>query len=503
MTRETRRGSWYETAALVTLASAVLLLIARAAFRAYFFGETFLYLGQYWGQHERFWRALLSPSDVVFFKPVCFAASLPWYFLLPLDPWWYHARNFAFSVVNLVLLHRISLRLVPSRWARGLALVFFAVSKVHLTTIGYIMVFDSILMLTLLLLTVLCALRWCAGRSTRDYAAALFFCGLCAFTKDYAVAAVAVLLAVVAHCLIADAPRRWLRPLMVWLVPLALLAVLRVGLRYAIAGPMPWWHPAYAPRFSLAEVAWKGVVFLSALTNVSVGWHEKTGASAWGTVLASRAPTSLRASLTFGAIQPAESIDAMVGLGLAALIVATALAARRRWRELVVPAFWVVAFFVPPLLTRNVQIYYAYESLAGAAVLLGVALAQADRRLLLLWSVAIAAIGLGGAASNDAASYDWQSAANSARKIERPVLEAYRGEALRSLTFVTSDVPFWRWVLTADDKAPMLQVLLGQPGLPVRVMDRRAVADAPHGLDRAHVVLDADADFDRIRLETR
>ena len=50
----------------------------------------------------------------------------------------------------------------------GLAL--FAISKVHLTAIGYVTVFESIQSLTLLLATIWCLLRYRAWGRRRDYA---------------------------------------------------------------------------------------------------------------------------------------------------------------------------------------------------------------------------------------------------------------------------------------------------------------------------------------------
>ena len=82
--RPAHDGGWGKTL-VVTLACGALIAVATLpAFRAYFFGEAFLYLGQYWAARASYWRALFSPSGIIFFKPVCFSASLPWYFWLPL-----------------------------------------------------------------------------------------------------------------------------------------------------------------------------------------------------------------------------------------------------------------------------------------------------------------------------------------------------------------------------------------------------------------------------------
>lgn len=475
---------------LATIGGATLvLLLSRPAFHAWFFGEAFLYLGQYWGAHERFWTALFSPSDVSFFKPVCFAASLPWYFLLPPDPFGYHVRNFVLTVVALALLHRVLLRVAPVRAARIFALGLFAASKVHLTTLGYLMIFDSILMLTFLLAAVLCALRWNATGAGRDRVFALGFTLLCAFTKDYGVVAVAVVAAfVVVRVLDDPAPARR-RAFAAWLPPLALVAVLRIALRWAVVGAMPWSHPTYAPRFSADEVGRKALVLLSALTNASYGWHDKTGASGIGALVARLAPGVAGGSA-------ADAIDAAVGAALVAALAASVVAARARMggRALAPAAVWIAAFFAPPLFVRNLQIYYAYEPLAGVAIALAIAWSAVGARWRGVAAAAVALAIVGGFASNHWAIYDWQYAAARAREIA-PFVDTHRGSALRSLSLVTHDVPFWRWTLAADDKAPMLEFLLRRPGLPVRIYDRAVLAAAIPPLDPAHVVLDADAGF--------
>ena len=474
-----------ETAAVTAAASALVAVAAWPAFHAWFFGEAFLYLGQYWGAGERFWRALLSPSDLSFFKPVCFAASLPWYFLLPPDPLGYHLRNFGLTVIALGLLHRILLRAAPNRSARVLAVLLFAASKVHLTTIGYLMIFDSVVMLTLLLVAVLGALRWCETGAHRDRVSALVATTLCAFTKDYGVAAVAVVGAIVAmHALESPVPTR-ARRLLAWLVPLAAIVPLRMGLRYAVVGPMPWSHPVYAPHFSAAEIGRKGLVLASALTNASVGWHDKTGAVGIG-ALAGRV-----AGLPPGS--PVEAIDAVVGATLVLVLAATVLAARH-WRTAVVPVVWIAAFFAPPLFIRNLQVYYAYEPLAGIAILLGAAWSRLGPPWRRVGAGAVATIALGGVLSNRFALYDWQYAARRASALA-PVIAAHRGSAIRSLSLVTDDRPFWSWTLSADDKAPMLEFLLDRPGLPVRLYPRSILTEPLPALSDRDLVLDADADF--------
>jgi hypothetical protein len=271
-----------------------------------------------------------------------------------------------------------------------------------------------------------------------------------------------------------------------WVLPLVVIGALRVALRYAVVGAMPWSNPFYAPQLSLAEAGRKGLTFLSALTNASFGWHDKTGAPGVGTLVAHLLPG--------GVADGANTVDAVVGTVVLLVLAASVVLGRRARRGFVVPAVWMAAFFAPPILVRNVQVYYAYEPLAGAAVLLAVAWSATSARCRRVVAATIAVVAAGGVASNHFALYDWQFAADSARMIV-PVIADHRGTEVRSVSIVTADVPFWRWTLTADLKAPMIEFLLGRPGTPVRFYDRAALAAAIPPLDRAHLVLDADAGF--------
>ncbi|MEO6030045.1 MAG: hypothetical protein ABIR79_24530 [Candidatus Binatia bacterium] len=129
-------SAWAESALAVLAGTIVMLALLWPAFGSYFFAENFFYLGQYRENGGHFWRAVFTPITGIFFRPVFVAASIPWHFVLPTEPFAYHCRNFAFAVLNLFLLHRVLLRLTASRAARGAALLFFAISKIHLTVVS-------------------------------------------------------------------------------------------------------------------------------------------------------------------------------------------------------------------------------------------------------------------------------------------------------------------------------------------------------------------------------
>ena len=186
----TQKGRWSETVLLVAIGSLLIFGMAQPAFDAYFLGENFIYVSQYYAHDHNFWRAIFSPVLGIFFRPVLVALSILSDFVVPLDPWPYHFRNFAFCTLNLLLLHRVLLRLVTSYQARAFALGLFALSKIHLTTIGYINTFDEIVLLTLTLLTMLFLIRYVDRQRLLDYGLTLLFFLLTIFSKDYGLAVI-------------------------------------------------------------------------------------------------------------------------------------------------------------------------------------------------------------------------------------------------------------------------------------------------------------------------
>ena len=473
---------WRESVLLVLGGSLLLLAVTQPAFGTFFFGENFLYLGQYWAHGSDYWQGLFSPNDVIWFRPVFFTASVPWHFLLPLDPWAYHVRNFAFAVLNLLLLHRVLVHLAASRAARILALLFFAVSKVHLTTIGYINIYDSLVMLMLVLATLLCFLRYIAHRRTLDYGLGLMFCFLTIFSKEYGVAVVGVLAALVAVRGLMPNCRRQVHWWALRLAPLPAMGLFYFGLHRAITGPAPSDNPVYSPQFSPDIVARNVLALTSTMVNLSFSDSSSTGAGGLGAWLSSAQPE-------WG---PAGWVDSAIYVSFLALLLGTLLLGRHAGRALFFPLVWIAASFAPTLLTSNFQMYYLYDSLAGTAVLLGVCLDRANRRLLGVWGLALVVIGANGAISNNTSVYGWQFVADSARRVQQEVLEPHRGEPLESMTFITASRPFWRYTLAADSKGPMIPELMKLPALRVDFIDYQDLAARQANADAANLFIDID-----------
>jgi hypothetical protein len=484
-------GRWLETVAVGVIGGAVMWLMTRPAFETYFFGENFIYLGMYRAHGNSFWQAFFSPSDSIFFRPVFFAASLPWYFLLPPDPFAYHIRNFVFSAVNLSLLHRVVTRLGVSARARWLACLFFAISKIHLTVVGYINIFDSAVLLMLLLLTVLFFLRYVQVRRSVDYLLGLLFCLLSVFSKDYGLVVVLVVAALVAAYGVNYGS--WRKEAIWWskrLSPLFVMAAGYLALRYTIVASLPSSNSDYAPQFSAYLALRKLIVFGSTLFNASFTDDDSTGISGLSTWIA-----EWIAGMSPHLQKQERLITALFcGCGLA-LLALTFWAGRRVGWKLLFPLVWIAVFLGPTLLVRNINIYYHYEPMAGVAVLLAILVNRAGSRISWLWLPALALIGLSGALSNYTPRYHWSRIAGKTQPIQKAVIEPFTGRQLKSITFLTLSTPFWHYALIGDAKGTMLQTLTRQPELRVKVTGWEHLPALRSSAREGDILIDVDSGF--------
>ena len=476
-----------ETAVFVAVASLLLLVMTLPAFKTFFFAENLVYLGLYRAHGNSYLKTVFSPGAGIFVRPFFHAATLPWDFILPTEPWIYHVRNFVCTILNLFLLHRVLLRLVASRWARGLALLFFAVSKVHLTNIGYINIYDSIIMLTTLLATVLFLLRYLANKRPVDYALTLLFGLFSIFGKDYGL--VIIPLAILAVVLYDITPNDWSSRLRWWALrftPLFLMAIAYLGLRYMVVVTPVMTNEVYSPKLSLQLTGRKFLDLTSTMGNLSLTDAGVVGGSGLGMWISS-AVSALHNQGVW--------IEWLFYAGLMGLILITLVIGRRAGWKLLFPAAWVLLYFAPTLLTRNQQIYYLHESLAGMAVLIGMCLERASRPFLRTWALALVIIWANGMVSNYTSLYNWQRAANMVEQIKKPVLEAHRGEHLDAITFVTASPPVWRWALTANYSAPLIPEILKLPNLRVNVIRYSELANNQARPGETMLYFDVDKGF--------
>lgn len=497
-------GSWRESLTLVALASVLIALMTAPAFNSFFFSENFVYWGQYTAHDSNFWRALTSPTGVGFrYQPVFFLCSWPWHYLLPLNPFAYHLRNFLFIAVNLLLLHRILLHLIAHRLARILAIGFFAVSKIHMTTIGYINIFDSIVLLMLLLTTLLFFIRYLKFGKLWDCIAAILSCALSIFSKDYGLVIIAVIGAAAISFVLAAAPARRRQVLArgTWVFAVALvLGAIYLWTHYAVAGGLTSSDPVYAPQISLKWMSLKTLLFFLTACNQSPFTSGVMGASSVAGVLSCHAPALSHSLPTELCIVGSNfSVgDAALFIAFISLLGFTLLATHLRWTMMVFPVVWIAVYLAPTFLVRNTQIYYNHESLAGLAVLIALAVDRSAQRLQQSWSVAVLAIGISGLVSDwhSLPLYTWAYVARQAEEARRPVIEKNRSQPIQAITFITNGATRSLWIFALGSKGfPLLPTLLARPNLSVKYIGYRELPPQMKLADATHLLIDVDNGF--------
>ncbi|MCS7312994.1 MAG: hypothetical protein NZ742_08805 [Acidobacteria bacterium] len=371
-------------------------------------------------------------------------------------------------------------RLGVSRKAHVFSILGFALSKIHLTLIGYIAVYYALIGLFLLLSTLLFFLRFMESRRVLDYVLSVGSFGLLIHVRDSHFVGLGVVATLgwvygvrfrrelKRDAASVDGPEHdaWRRGAtysqwILYLVPFTLLVIAYGVLRYMVVGPPPPNHPTYTPRLSLKEIVVKASFLVAAGANVSWTDDGAMGAPGLGRWLAFRL-SSETVPVAFG--------DILLGGAWGGLCAALIVSALRRGagRSLLFPLSWVVLYFLPTVLTQNRQIYYMQESLAGLAVLLAIGLDHAGPYLRRLWGGALVVTAVNGLVSNYTSSYHWQFAARQVERAYQAVRASYTDRPPRSVTLATRSKSFWYWALLAG---PVLPYVLHQDDLVVRVVD--------------------------------
>ncbi|HEX6095314.1 MAG TPA: hypothetical protein VF432_03235 [Thermoanaerobaculia bacterium] len=443
---------WRETAVWTLVAAVLVAWLTRKGVTTYFFAEAFVYLEAYRDAGNSFAGALLRPHTEIFFRPSLWAVNLAWNLLAPPDALLYHLRNVALVVLNALLLHRLLLRLVPDRFGRGVAMTFYAISKVHLTTIGYVATFSTLLLLFATLSMFVAFCRWLEGRRRIDFAVTLVFAAFLIFSKDYGAVAV-LLLPLLAWAQGAEVGRA-MRP---FAIPLVALIVAYGGLRVWIS-PAPA-RGTYEPRVDAWVFAKKSVQAASTLANLSL--FEKGG------TMGSRGVTRM----VWADDSPAGRVaEGVLLAAFCAFVAALVWRGRPGPGLMVFCVAWGALLFAPTLLGRNEQMYYHNDLVAAVAVLFGAASVRAWRPAVVAVLVLLA---LNAEVSQQRLRYAWYDLSEEARPLETLSVPA------RSVVFVTSDRERWNFTLTASGHTPFVQMVLGRPDLQVRVVDRRTFRGEP------------------------
>lgn len=443
-----------ETLVVSGLASVSLLIISWPAFKYFFFGEVFGFLQIYNLHGGHLWQAAFSPINDIFFRPGFFLTGIWWHFVLPPDPMMYHIRNFSFCCLNIFLLYRVLLRFVESRPARVIALGIFAVSKIHMTIIGRISVYEDAILLMTILLTVLFWFRYIETRRWLDYVLTLASCIFAVYSKDHGLVVIGILAAMMVA--VAIKPGELITQRRYWAIrfaPLVIIAVSCLVVRYISIGPINPNEAMYSPRFSFLVAAWQTEAFAATVGNFSLTQRATMGAEGLSAV--------------FGAY--ARIVEYALCVSLWLLIVFTLWRARSSWRLLIVPVVWIGLYLSPIFLIRNHNIWNHQEPLVGMALLIGICLERTKRPLLMAWSIVVALIATNGYISNRRSDYDWQDAANQAETIVKSVVASQERNPTKAIVFVTTPKALGYWNIVVG--GPMIPQLLGSPDTTVDVVD--------------------------------
>lgn len=442
-----------ETLAVCGFATVLILILSWPAFKYFFSAETFTYLRILNSHGGDLWEAAFSRMDRMFFRPGFLLSDLGWHFILPADPMVYHIRNVIFCAISLLLLHRVLLKFVRSRQARNAALGMFAASKIHLTIIGYINVYEASILLITILSTVLFWFRYIKARRSSDYLLTLFFCVVSVYSKDNGFVVIGILAAMVLA--VAIEPGNLRNQIKYWGVryaPLVVISLSYLVLRYVLTGPINPDNPVYSPRLSFGVAVWQAKAFLATVGNFSLTNPSRMGAPGLSGVLAGNS----------------RAVELGLCAALWLLILLTFWQGRASWRLLIVPAVWMGLYLVPLFLIQNHQVYYHQEPLVGLSLLVGICLDRVSRRLMMTWLVVVALIAVNGFISNRRSYYDWEYVADRA-EIVKPIVASLKENPPKSIIFVTSPQQRDFWLFTVG--GPLVPHLLGSPDTQVEVVD--------------------------------
>ena len=443
-----------ETLIACGLAIVLLLVLSWPAFKYFFFGEAFTYLRIYESNGRDLWQAAFSRMDGMFFRPGFFLSNIWWHFVLPPDPMVYHIRSFIFCAINVVLFHRVLLKFVQSRQARIIALGLFAASKIHMTIIGYVIVYEAAVLLMTILLAVLFWFRYIEARRTSDYSLTILFCTFSAYSKDNGFVVVGVLAAMILA--LAIKPGELMSQIRYWAIrfaPFVMISASYLILRYVLTGPINPDNPSYSPRLSFIVAVRQAAAFFATVGNFSL-----TGASSMG-----------QPGLSGILVGNSKALEFVLCTALWLLILFTLWQSRSSWRLLIVPVVWIGLYLFPIFLIRNHQVYYYQEPLVGVALLVGICLDRARSPLVRTWSVVAALIAMNGFISNYRSYYAWQYAADRAEAVVKPIVESSKSKPPKSIFFITSPDQRDFWIFTIG--GPLVPHLLGSPDTRVNVVD--------------------------------
>ena len=152
-----------------------------------------------------------------------------------------------------------------------IALALLASSKMYMTIIGYINLYEASILLMTLLLTILFWFRYIKERRSADYALTLICCIFAAYSKDNGFLIIGILAAMIFAIAIKPGDLRSEIPR--WSVrfaPFVIISASSLVLRYVLIGPINPNNATCSPRFSFSVALWQTKAFLATVGNLSL-----------------------------------------------------------------------------------------------------------------------------------------------------------------------------------------------------------------------------------------
>ncbi|MEW5868249.1 MAG: acyltransferase family protein [Chloroflexota bacterium] len=480
-----------ESLAIVIVTGIFLIIYAQQAFTGFFMGEDFAWYSIYLKASGNPLRAMFT-SYGPFFRPAIIGWATLSATLLPWDAALQHFRNFAFTLVNIFLLHQILLLLVRSRAARMLGITLFVLTKIHLTVIGWIGIVDQNYTLLHALGTILFIIRYLQKNKKIDYALALIFFALTISSRDYSFIFALVVITLFLlyqfenQARFENSKSLWLQisPFLALLVVYFIARISVLGLSQISATQNP--NSEYAIQLNPGLIFRNSVVFLGNLFNLSLSQffpaykgiiQMRMGYGDLSTLFTDSASVNI-------AYQAIVLSGGLILLGITTYL----LIKQRKWA--LFGLVWGIVMIAPTLVIGINVAYYAYESIAALAILLAVALDQEFRQQMAFrnaWIALLLVIGLNGAVHNQHIEvYAWRWVADVAQNINEQIFLPNRYKRIDSLTILTPDqeqADFTRYVIAPQDNQPMLRALLSSKPIDLRIkpIDQATLKDQNPG----------------------
>jgi hypothetical protein len=332
--------------------SGLMYFLFREAFSGFFFSEDLQTRGLLISKNYNLISAMFTPFGP-FFRPTAVVWSMGTQLLLPWDQWAHHLRNFLLTCFNAFLLLLILKEFTENKYVQFTALAFFAVSKVHMTTIGYINCIDNLGALLYPLVSFLFLVKFVKKENWTSYYFSLFFFLLTIFARDPSIVFIAAVFTVLFVFKYKDAIKLFLPFLGVAIIYL----VIRLSLvNFAPTDP----GSAYAIRWE-----WQRIFLV--LTSFSQIMFNYLGE---GALIFSR--SNLHS--VFGAEALPPKLNVMIVASGVLLFLSTIIISLRSSKWTIVFLVMIMAYLFPIFLIKNNQNYYYLEPLFAATLIIAIAI---------------------------------------------------------------------------------------------------------------------------------